>query len=68
MLADIENRLCEGFDRELLAAAQKNLTDESNPLRLNNYSYTMYSSGCPYSRLDGPGCCGYSSYTLISNG
>lgn len=37
----IENELCEGFERELFSAAQNNLSDKSNPLRLNNYSYAM---------------------------
>lgn len=41
MLAEIEKELCEGFERNLFVAAQKNLADKSNPLRLNNYSYSM---------------------------
>lgn len=41
MLAEIEKELCEGFERTLFVAAQKNLADKSNPLRLNNYSYAM---------------------------
>lgn len=41
MLAEIEKELCEGFEKNLFAAAQKNLADKSNPLRLNNYSYAM---------------------------
>lgn len=41
MLADIEKSLDEGFERDLFAAAQKNLLDKSNPLRLNNYSYAV---------------------------
>ncbi len=41
MLAEIEKELCEGFEKDLFAAAQKNLEDKSNPLRLNNYSYAM---------------------------
>ena len=41
MLAEIENELSEGFERDLYIAAQRNLLDKSNPLRLNNYSYAM---------------------------
>lgn len=41
MPAEIEKELCEGFERNLFVAAQKNLADKSNPLRLNNYSYAM---------------------------
>jgi hypothetical protein len=41
MLAEIEKELCKGFERDLFVAAQKNLDDKSNPLRLNNYSYAM---------------------------
>jgi len=41
MLAEIEKELCDGFEKQLFAAAQKNLADKSNPLRLNNYSYAM---------------------------
>ncbi|MCK9622302.1 MAG: hypothetical protein M0R47_17405 [Methylobacter sp.] len=41
MLAQIEKEFCEGFEKNLFAAAQKNLADKSNPLRLNNYSYAM---------------------------
>ena len=41
MIAEIEKALAEGFERDLFAASQKNLSDKSNPLRLNNYSYAM---------------------------
>jgi len=41
MIAEIEKALTEGFERDLFAASQKNLSDKSNPLRLNNYSYAM---------------------------
>ena len=41
MLAEIEKELCEGFERNLFVAAQNNLADKLNPLRLNNYSYAM---------------------------
>lgn len=41
MLAEIEKELCEGFERNLFRAAQSNLADQSNPLRLNNYSYAI---------------------------
>lgn len=41
MLAEIENVLDEGFERNLFLAAQNNLADQSNPLRLNNYAYAM---------------------------
>jgi hypothetical protein len=41
MIDEIKNELNEGFERELFIAAQKNLEDKSNPLRLNNYSYAM---------------------------
>jgi predicted pPIWI-associating nuclease len=41
MLAEIEKELCEGFERNLFVAAQKNLADKSNPLRFNNYSNAM---------------------------
>lgn len=41
MLSEIEKELCKGFERDLFVAARKNLADESNPLRLNNYSYAM---------------------------
>lgn len=41
MLAEIEKELCEGFERNLFVATQKNLADKSNTLRLNNYSYAM---------------------------
>jgi len=41
MLAKIKKELREGFERNLFDAAQKNLSDKSNPLRLNNYSYAM---------------------------
>ncbi len=41
MLTEIEKELCEGFERSLFVAAQKNLADKSNPLRLNNYSYAI---------------------------
>ena len=41
MITEIEKELCEGFERNLFLAAQKNLTEKLNPLRLNNYSYAM---------------------------
>jgi hypothetical protein len=41
MLIEIEKELCDGFERDLFVAAQKNLADKSNPLRLNNYSYAV---------------------------
>jgi len=41
MIAEIEKALTEGFERDLFAASQNNLSDKSNPLRLNNYSYAM---------------------------
>jgi hypothetical protein len=41
MFTEIEKELCDGFEKHLFAAAQKNLADKSNPLRLNNYSYAM---------------------------
>ncbi|SET43153.1 hypothetical protein SAMN05216326_12640 [Nitrosomonas marina] len=41
MIAEIEKALTEGFERDLFAVSQKNLSDKSNPLRLNNYSYAM---------------------------
>ena len=41
MIAEIAKALAEGFERDLFAASQKNLSDKSNPLRLNNYSYAM---------------------------
>lgn len=41
MITEIEKVLAEGFERDLFAASQKNLSDKSNPLRLNNYSYAM---------------------------
>lgn len=37
----IEKELAEGFERELFSAALKNLSDDTNPLRLNNFSYSM---------------------------
>lgn len=41
MITEIEKELCEGFERNLFLAAQKNLAEKSNSLRLNNYSYAM---------------------------
>lgn len=41
ILSEIEKELCEGFERDLFVAAQRNFADKSNPLRLNNYSYAM---------------------------
>lgn len=41
MIADINKELSEGFEKDLFAAAQKNLEDIHNPLRLNNYSYAI---------------------------
>lgn len=41
MITEIEKALTEGFERDLFAVSQKHLTDKSNPLRLNNYSYAM---------------------------
>lgn len=41
MIAEIEKELYEGFEKDLFTAAQKNLEDKTNPLRLNNYSYAM---------------------------
>jgi len=37
----IEKELAEGFERELFSAALKNLHDTTNPLRVNNFSYSM---------------------------
>ncbi len=41
MLIEIENELLPGFEKELFCAALKNLSDKTNPLRLNNYAYAI---------------------------
>lgn len=41
MLIEIENKLLPEFEKELFSAAQKNLGDKTNPLRLNNYAYAI---------------------------
>jgi len=41
MQAEIERRLNEGFEKELLQAALGNLENASNPLRFNNFAYAM---------------------------
>ena len=39
MHTEIENRLNEGFERQLFRAALANLGDTDNPLRFNNFAY-----------------------------
>ena len=48
MIDKIKTELNEIFEKELFIAAQKNLDDKSNPLRLNNYAYARVPLSCDY--------------------